>query len=137
MSQPIVFVRTSQLLIDTNVMIDALRNRFGRGTLLEDLAKDGHLFVTSAINVAELYAGLRPGEEVRTLQFLGGIRCIPVTAEIAVEAGNLRAQLRRVGRTHTLDDMVVAATALAVGCPLLTDNRKDFQIDRLVLFPQP
>jgi predicted nucleic acid-binding protein len=33
--------------------------------------------------------------------------------------------------------MIVAATALDAGCALATDNRKDFQISGLTLFPMP
>jgi predicted nucleic acid-binding protein len=42
-----------------------------------------------------------------------------------------------MGRTHTLDDMMIAATALEYGYTLVTDNPKDFQIPGLALLPLP
>ena len=129
--------RNAPLLVDTNVLIDALRDRLDRRKLLASLAANGYVLTASAINVAEVYAGLRTGEESETQRLLQRFRCIPVTETIAQRAGTLRAGLRRVGRTHTLDDMIVAATALEVDCPLLTENRRDFLIEGLTLFPLP
>jgi predicted nucleic acid-binding protein len=79
MSPDLALVQNSPLLIDTNLLIDALRNRFGRAALLDSLAKKGYVLTISAINVAEVYAGLRPGEETTTQALLDGLRCIPVT----------------------------------------------------------
>lgn len=133
----IPFARMSPLLVDTNVLIDVLRDRNGRASLLKKLARDGYWLMTSTVNVAEVYAGLRRGEESETEALVDALECVPVSTEIAKRAGMLRSGLRRIGRTHTLDDMIVAATALELGCPLLTENRKDFQIEGLTLFPLP
>jgi predicted nucleic acid-binding protein len=133
----IPFARMSPLVVDTNVLIDVLRDRNGRASLLDKLARDGYWLTTSTVNVAEIYAGLRRGEESETEALFDALECVPVSTEIAKRAGMLRSGLRRLGRTHTLDDMIVAATALELNCPLLTENRKDFQIEGLTLFPLP
>jgi predicted nucleic acid-binding protein len=90
---------------------------------------------TSTICIAEIYGGLRPGEDQATRAFLSGLDMIPVSAVIAERAGELKATFRRQGQTRSITDMIVAATALENGLPVATDNRKDFQVPGLSLFP--
>ena len=40
-------------------------------------------------------------------------------------------------RPDSLADMMVAATALEHGLSLMTDNRKDFPLPELTLYPLP
>ena len=47
-------------LLDTSVIIDALNQRHDRPQLLADLLHKGHTLACCPINVAEVYAGLRP-----------------------------------------------------------------------------
>jgi hypothetical protein len=55
-----------RLLLDASVLIDVLRLRHGRRELLAELARDGHSLATTALDVAELYAEMRPEDESRT-----------------------------------------------------------------------
>ena len=41
-----------------------------------------------------------------------------------------------MGRTLSVMDMMVAATALVYGLPLMTDNRKDFPMAELRFYPE-
>jgi predicted nucleic acid-binding protein len=125
------------VLLDTTVLIDALRNRNQRRRLLAGLVASGSALATSTVNIAEVYAGLRPGEEQPTRAFLAGLDLLPVSAAIAESAGKLKAAFRRQGHTRSITDMIVAATALEHSFPLATDNRRDFQIAGLALFPLP
>jgi predicted nucleic acid-binding protein len=43
----------------------------------------------------------------------------------------------RKGRTITLADAIVAAIAIEHECRLLTDNRKDFPMPEIQLYPLP
>jgi predicted nucleic acid-binding protein len=61
---------------------------------------------------------------------------LPVTFEIARKAGLIRGSQRRLGRTFAVDDMMIAATSILYNYPLITDNRKDFEIPEIVLFPE-
>jgi predicted nucleic acid-binding protein len=126
-----------QILLDTSVLIDALRLRRGRRQWLAELVRAGHSLATSALNFAEVFAGMRPEEESRTKDFLDALQCYEITADVAEIAGKLKGQWARKGRTLTLADMMVAATALQQGCPLATDNRKDFPMRELDLYPLP
>ena len=135
MSQPPAAPPT--LLLDTTVLIDTLRNRNQRPRLLAGLVASGYALATSTVNIAEVFAGLRPGEEQATRAFLAGLDLIPVSASIAERAGQLKAAFRRAGETRSITDMIVAATAMENGFPIATDNRRDFQIAGLALFPLP
>ena len=87
------------------------------------------------MKVAEVYGGIRPGEEEATARVLDNIVCLPVTLETARRAGELKAEWARKGRTLGLADMIVAATALEHGLTVVTDNRKDFPIEGLSFWP--
>lgn len=126
-----------KLLLDTTVLIDVLRNRKGRRELLADLVRAGHTLATSALNVAEIYSGLRTGEEGPTEAFMGTLEELELDGRTARAAGKLRATWARKGRTILLGDAMVAAIAIEQGCALLTDNRKDFPMPELRLYPLP
>lgn len=85
---------------------------------------------TAAINIAEVYAGMRAGEEAKTESLLSNLECYPLTAAVARRAGTLKYESARRGQTLSLADMIVAATALENDLVLVTDNRKDFQVVR-------
>ena len=75
------------VLLDTTVLIDVLRGRQDRRTLLAELAVSGHTLATAAINLGEVYAGMLPEEETQTEFFLGSLECYSMTAAIARRAG--------------------------------------------------
>jgi predicted nucleic acid-binding protein len=124
------------ILLDTNIMIDALRRRQNRRAELASLVRTSHTLATSAINVGELYAGVRTGEMADLAEFLVSLECLSVTADIARTAGLLKNSQEKIGRTLALPDMIVAATALEHSLALMTDNRKDFPFPELVFFPE-
>ena len=124
-------------LLDTSVLIDVLRLRRGRRELLAELARRGHRLATTALNVAELYAGMRPEEEARTEEFLDLLDCYALTAAAGRLAGSLKYKYARKGRTLTLADTIVAAIAMEERCTLMTDNRKDFPIPELDCYDLP
>jgi predicted nucleic acid-binding protein len=123
------------LLLDTTVLIDALRRKNVALTLLAEAVALGHQFSTSAISIAEVFSGSRLAEETTTQAFLENILCFPVTYSIAERGGRLRNDWARKGRTLGLADMVVAATALEHNLALVTANRKDFPMPELKFYP--
>jgi predicted nucleic acid-binding protein len=124
-------------LLDTTVLIDVLRTRKNRRPLLAELVTAGHILATAAINIAEVYAGMRAGEEVKTEAFLSSLDCYPMTGAIARRAGSLKSAWARKGQTISLADMMVAATALEHGLSLMTDNHKDYPLPELTVYPLP
>lgn len=126
-----------QLLLDTTVLIDALRMRRGRRQLLADLIRAGHSLGTTALNIAEVYAGMRQAEEVQTHAFLGALYCYDISGETGRLAGKLKNEWAHKGKTLTLADTIIAAVALERDCTLMTDNRKDFPMPELKHYRLP
>jgi predicted nucleic acid-binding protein len=122
-------------LLDTTVLLDVSRARLNRRSILAELVAGGHLLVTAAINIAEVYAGMQPGEEASTEAFLSSLECYPINGAIARRAGALKSVWARKGRTLSLADMMIAATALEHSLTLMTDNRKDFPLPELTFHP--
>lgn len=124
-----------EVLLDTSVLIDTLRFRKGRRELLASVVNDGHVLSTTAINIAEVYVGLRSGEETRTAALLKPLRSYPLDLEMGIRAGLIANTWAKKGKTISLPDAIIAATALDQGCVLMTDNREDFPMPELALFP--
>jgi predicted nucleic acid-binding protein len=92
------------IFLDSSVIFDHLNGRFGRTEFLDELIEQGHLLACCPVNITEVYAGLRPGEEEKTAAFIESLEFFPVTAEIARQAGLLRrnwkARSPRHDRSH-------------------------------------
>ncbi|HBB86884.1 MAG TPA: VapC toxin family PIN domain ribonuclease [Blastocatellia bacterium] len=122
----------TQLLIDTDVLIDYLRDRAEAVTYLESFTSP---LSVSAITVAELYAGVRDGSERTTLdQFIESFQVVAIDEAIAIRAGIIR---RDFGKSHGtgLADAIIAATAEAQQADLVTLNNKHFQMLANVVIP--
>jgi predicted nucleic acid-binding protein len=121
------------LLLDSSVIFDHLNGRFGRSEFLAKLIEQGNILACCPVNLTEVYAGLRAGEEAKTEAFLGALEYLPVTPEIARQAGLLRRDWQKKGHTLSYTDVTIAAVALANDVPLLTDNLKHFPMPELRL----
>ena len=85
------------ILLDTSVIFDHLNGRNSRTEYLDDLIEQGHMLACCPVNFTEVYAGLRPGEEAHTKEFLDSLEFFTVTADIAAQAGLLRRDWRQKG----------------------------------------
>jgi len=74
------------ILLDTSVIIDALRGQRGRREFLKERSRQGDILTCSVISVAEVYAGMKPIEAAATEDFFQGLECIEVTTELARRA---------------------------------------------------
>ncbi len=107
-------------LIDTDVITGVLRNEIP----VEFLAGLGEVYVSS-MTFMELFSfrDTRDGGiEMRVRNFLSSFQEIPVTSEIAIDAGKLI-------RDYSLRfyPAVMAATAMRYGLVLVTANTKPYQ----------
>ncbi len=125
------------ILLDTNIIVDALRRRNGAHILVEDLLKQGHPLASCPITITEIYAGMRPSEEKPTNAFMKSLLFLPVTAEIAEQAGHLKTRYAKRGKVLSLQDVTIAAVSIAYGCTLVTGNVKDFPMPELRLYSLP
>ena len=125
------------ILLDTSILIDALRDRKGRRAFLRELVLSGHTLACSPVNVAEVYAGMRPKEAPATQEFLSNLDYVPISRASAERAGLLKAHWSAKGRTLSLADTLVAAVALEGNLALATDNVKHYPMTELNLVPLP
>jgi predicted nucleic acid-binding protein len=124
-------------LLDTSVLIDAINRKRDRWELLRTLVERGDALACSAITVTEIYAGMRPHELAATQSFLEGMEQYDVDWQLARYAGLLKNEWARKGQTVSVPDVLIGATALVHKLVLMTDNRKDFPMPQLMLYPLP
>jgi len=120
------------LLIDTDVLIDYLR---GNPQAITFIQQAPLVLFISTITIAELYAGVREGEEREVLKrTLETYVKIDIEPEIAELGGLYR---RDYGKSHGvgLVDALIAATAKLHGYRLATLNKKHFPMLDNVLIP--
>ncbi len=108
-------------LLDTDIVIDFLRRRDYARKLLEAWAGEG-LLAISTLTQLEIYQGMKDGEEKETNVFLDGLVSVVVDVPIARQAGRIIGEFRLKGVTVGIGDAIIAATALQVSAPLITNN---------------
>jgi predicted nucleic acid-binding protein len=127
----------STFLLDTSVIVDTINGKRGRDQLLLDLIAQGNTLACCSINITEVYAGMRPSEELRTTGLLKSLKFYPVTWEVARLAGELKYDHARKGISLATTDVTIAAVAIHNQLPLITDNTKHYPMKELVLYPLP
>lgn len=120
------------LLLDTTVVIDALRGRAAAGRLL-DLRRSSEAPYLCAINVEELWRGVREQERDTLELFLDGMRLAPLGRREGELAGTWRRTYAAQGVTLSQADCLIAAAAIGVGAALATGNPKDFPMPELTI----
>jgi len=114
-------VKGISCLLNTDIAIDFLRRRDYARKLLEHWAGEG-LLAISTLTHLEIYQGTKAIEEEATNAFLDGLISIVVDIPIARRAGSMMAENRARGVTVDIADAIIAATALHLNVPLLTNN---------------
>lgn len=120
-------------LLDTSIIIDTLNDKKNRRALLRRLLEAGNTLACCAINVTEIYAGVRPREEVATDRFLSSLEYYPIHYAAARMAGEFKQGFQKKGVTLTVADTLIAAVAIQESLTLITDNIKDFPMPGLSL----
>lgn len=117
-------------IADTNVISELVKPSPNRGVSAW-LNRVGRIAV-SVISIEEIYYGLswRPRPAVLDWYgrfFVDAVDVLPVTAEIARRAGEVRGRRQAKGRSLTASDMLIAGTALVHGLTLATRDTADFE----------
>ena len=118
------------LLLDTTVLIDALRGR-PAAVRLRALRDESPPPYVCAVNVEELWRGARAGEEAAIRRLLDALQLAPLGRREGELAGTWRRALAAQGITLSQADCLVAAAALGVGARLATGNPGDFPMSEL------
>lgn len=119
------------MLVDTNVLSELASPEPDPGVALWAATAPLPIQI-SVVTLEEIYFGLSWRPHRRLIDWFDeflkrSCETLPVTAEIARRAGELRGQLRAAGRQRTQADMLIAATAQVHQLSLVTRNVKDFE----------
>ena len=123
-------VKGISCILDTDIAIDFLRRRDYARDLLNHWAGEG-LLAISTLTHLEIYQGMKTGEERATNAFLDGLISVVVDILIARQAGIMLGELRSKGTTISITDAIIAATALQLNAPLLTNNIEHYPFTEL------
>ena len=115
----------ARLLLDTTVLIDALRGR-PAAARVAGLRRTGTEPWACAVSVEEIWRGLLPGEESQARRLFSGLRLAPLGAAEGRRAGTWRRSFASRGVTLHQADCLIAAAAAGIGAALATSNVDDF-----------
>ena len=120
-------------MLDTDVVIEVLRGRKPPARALADLELSGVRTYCCAVTWAEIFSGIRPGEEPFTEAFLSGRGEVLIDATTGRRAG---AYLARYAKSHGIEvaDALIAATAVSAGLRLWTLNRRDYPMPDVTFY---
>jgi hypothetical protein len=114
-------------LLDTSIFI---ANESGRPLNGERIPRE---IAVSPVTVAELHVGVLAAKDIdtrarrlSTLDAVGDIELLPVDAKVAASWALLRMHLAETGRRLNVNDLWIAATALAHDVPVVTQD-DDFE----------
>ena len=119
------------VLLDTTVLIDTLRGRPGALARLAHAQRAGDLPYACAVNVEEVFRGVRPAETDAAERLFRGIRLAPLGLEEGERAGTWRRDFAARGVTLAQADCLVAAAAVGVSARLATGNVRHFPMSGL------
>jgi predicted nucleic acid-binding protein len=119
------------ILLDSDIIIEALRGRREISDGIRAIEHRGVPTYCCAVSFAEIWAGVRPGEEVVTEAFFHTRGEVVLDAVVGRRAG---AYLSRYSRSHGVQiaDALVAAAASTAGLRLWTLNRRCYPMSGLV-----
>jgi len=113
--------------LDSSVLIDLLRGNAATLRHIDRLEERGLLPTLSAVAVFEVLSGIEftksRSERARVEIMLRGLPIEPFDLDSARRAGEIRAELLRMGKTPGVPDVMIAGHALSQGHTLITRDR--------------
>jgi predicted nucleic acid-binding protein len=121
-------------LIDTDVMVDFFKHKEPAKALIARFSKEATIAL-SALTITELRSGWTSEQAAWLLPRLYALcSIVPVTKEIAEQAGKWRQEYKSRGQQLGTPDTVIAATAYLQDYSLVTNNGKDYPMPELTLY---
>jgi len=125
-------METNRVVIDTDVLIDLLRNVTEVVGSLTEMERKGYLLATTIINAFELYHGAykskrREKNLAATKNLLRRLIILKMGLTSAQNAGRIYAELEAKGRPVGLRDSMIGAIALTKGYSIATRNVEHFK----------
>ncbi|MBE0512621.1 type II toxin-antitoxin system VapC family toxin [Candidatus Bathyarchaeota archaeon] len=133
----------NRVIIDTDILIDLLRNKTKTVNSLTKMETKGYSLATTTINAFELFYGAYKSKKreknlASTKTLLKRIIILTMELGSAQNAGRIYTELEKQGQPIGLRDVMIGAIALAKGYSLATRNTEHFQkIKELNLIPIP
>lgn len=121
----------TRYLLDTDALIDFSKGVEPVTARILFWIDGAETVALCAVSVAEFYAGLPPEHAREWQHFISSLAYWEITPEVAMQAGQDRYHLGRVGVTMTITDALLAATARGYQATLVTSNVKDFPLEEL------
>jgi predicted nucleic acid-binding protein len=114
------------IVVDTDILIWILR---GNADVVQQFkaavaATGGFVYITP-VQVAEVFAGMREGEVIKTRDFLQSMLLLPLDYRIGEEAGTFLNQFKG-SHGVTLADSMIAAATRCNALKIWTFNRKHY-----------
>ncbi|MGO8805521.1 MAG: type II toxin-antitoxin system VapC family toxin [Candidatus Bathyarchaeia archaeon] len=124
-------METIKTIVDTDLLIDLLRNKKEAVILITRLEKERFILCTTAINIFELHHGAHKSNNAeKNVQAISKVvrrmAVLPLTSKSAQKAGHLHAELEKTGHPIGLRDTFIAAIALTRECSVATRNIEHF-----------
>ncbi len=124
-------METLKTVIDTDLLIDLLRNQKRATAFVAKLEEKNYVLATTTINIFELHHGAHKSQESeKNLQAIhiltSRLIILPFTSKAAQKAGHIYAQLERQGQPIGLRDTLVSAIALTLEYSVATRNKAHF-----------
>ena len=119
-----------QLIVETTFLIDLERehDRGRLGPAISFLEANEHARLYLPVTVAgEMAAGMSLRDRARWESFLAPFFVLPSTPDVSWHYGQACRHLRDNGALIGANDLWIAATALAYGMPVVTDNASHFR----------
>ncbi len=125
-------MENSTVILDTDILVDLLRNKKEAKVLVAELEEKGFAMLTTVITVFELYYGAhKSGQNEKRLQttktVLKSLPILPLTSVSARKAGHIHANLDAKGQSIGIGDALIGAIALTRGFGLVTRNDEHFK----------
>lgn len=114
-----------KVLLDSDIIIECLRNNKKVIKRLKELRDTGNLLLHTPVSLAEIYAGIRKGEEEQIAKFFSNLNLISIDEKVGVKAGEY---LHLYAKSHNVEiaDALIAAAAFSEKSALYTNNRKHY-----------
>jgi len=120
-------MENKKFLIDTCLIIDYLRKKDKKSTLLFELVQNNQLYL-SAISYFELFIGAsNQSKKNDILLLLDYLYILPFNEVTADKASWLHLSLKKRNQLIDIKDLFIASTALVNYLPIVTFNKSHFE----------
>ena len=119
-------------LLDTNILSELIKKRPNPNVLSQLNTKPAQTLFTSSICIMELRFGSALREDCEVFwerinkEIISRVNIIHVDEKEALAAGDILASLRKTGQIIGAEDVLIAASALANQCSIVTANTRHF-----------